>query len=97
MVRLQRKIHSGLELLQYFTTREWKFDNKEFNQLWNSDMDEKDKQIFNMDCTSIKLEEYMKNCVFGARLYCLKESASSIPRCRIQIKMYVTFVYIFMY
>lgn len=75
-------------MLQYFTIREWEFDNTNFLNLWNSDlMSAKDKELFNMDFFSLDIEEFMRRCMFGARVYCMKEPASSIPRCRKQLKM----------
>lgn len=35
MIRIQKKIHQGLELLQFFTVREWNFANDKFLALWD--------------------------------------------------------------
>lgn len=35
MIRIQKKIHQGLELLQFFTVREWNFASDKFLALWD--------------------------------------------------------------
>lgn len=88
MVHLQTKIHNGLELLQFFTTREWIFDSTNFLNLWYSDlMNAKDRELFNMDFNTLTLQDYMKRCAYGARTYCMKESPSTIPKCKRQLKL----------
>lgn len=81
MVRIQRKIHDGLELLQFFTTREWIFKSDNFLGLFDK-MDKSDKEILPLDFTLLSIEEYMKICVLGTRQYCVKEDLSTLPRCR---------------
>lgn len=81
MVRIQNRISVGLELLQYFTTREWVFHNTNLLTLW-SGMNPKDKEIFPIDLLSIDDNEYIKTCVLGARQYCMKEDLSTLPKAR---------------
>ncbi|XP_076272886.1 putative fatty acyl-CoA reductase CG5065 [Rhynchophorus ferrugineus] len=85
MIRIQKRIHQGLELLQFFTTREWNFASDRFLALWD-EMDEKDKKTFNMDFHAMPMEWYLEQSVLGARQYCMKEPLSSLPRCRRQQK-----------
>ncbi|XP_033230717.1 putative fatty acyl-CoA reductase CG5065 [Belonocnema kinseyi] len=82
MVRIQKRISDGLEVLQYFTTREWVFHNTNLLTLWG-DMSSKDKQLFPIDFLSIDQMEYVKNVILGARQYCMKENLSTLPRARI--------------
>lgn len=81
MVRIQNRISIGLELLQYFTTREWVFHNTNLLILWG-EMNPKDKEIFPIDLLSIDDNEYIKTCVLGARQYCMKENLSTLPKAR---------------
>lgn len=81
MVRIQTKIRDGLELLQFFTTREWVFNSDNFLALPEM-MDKSDKEILPLDFTQMTIEEYMKVCVLGTRQYCVKEDLSTLPRCR---------------
>lgn len=86
MVRIQRRIKDGLDLLQYFTTREWAFRSKNFLSLY-SEMNDTDKRKFNMDMEAVDENEYLKLSVLGARQFCLKEDLKSLPRCRRNMKI----------
>jgi fatty acyl-CoA reductase len=86
MVRLQHKILVGLGVLQYFTTREWKFPCPNFLAL-RKQLNPTDNKIFFMNCEEADNEEFIVNSVLGARQYCLKEPLSSLPRCRRNIRM----------
>jgi fatty acyl-CoA reductase len=86
MVRLQRKIHDGLGLLQFFTVRQWIFKSSNFLNLTN-DMTEEEKNIFCMDFLAVSAEEYLTVSILGARQYLMKEDLSTIPRCRTKQKI----------
>lgn len=86
MVRIQKKISDGLEVLQYFTTREWVFHNTNLLIMWG-EMSPQDKKIFSVDFSEIDDEPYIKDVILGARQYCMKEPLSSLPRARMHIKM----------
>lgn len=89
MVRVQQKIHDGLRVLQYFTTHQWKFRNTKLLALRET-MSESDKREFSLAMETVDPESYMIDCILGARHYCLKEDPASIPKCRRNIRMYVT-------
>lgn len=86
MIKLQKRIHRGLSLLQFFTTREWLFDSKNFMKLIE-EISDKDRAVYPMDLYAVSPEEYTKITILGGRQYVMKEDLSSLPRCRIQIKM----------
>lgn len=86
MVRIQKRISDGLEVLQYFTTREWVFHNTNLLILWG-DMSSKDKKLFPIDFLNIDEIEYIKNVILGARQYCMKENLSTLPRARIHQRL----------
>ena len=86
MVRLQWKIYEGLNLLQYFTTRKWIFKINNFRAL-SEKLIGTDQDSFTMDCDKINLPTYMRDSLLGARVFCMKEDLSSLPRCRRNIKM----------
>lgn len=86
MVRIQKRISDGLEVLQFFTTREWIFHNTNLLNLWE-EMNPKDKKLFPIDFLAVDEQEYMKNIILGARQYCMKESLDTLPRARIYQKM----------
>lgn len=86
MVRIQKRISVGLEVLQYFTTREWIFHNNNLLIMFG-EMSPKDKEMFTFDFLRIDDGEYLKSCILGARQYCMKENLSSLPRARNQQKV----------
>lgn len=86
MVRIQKRISDGLEVLQYFTTREWVFHNTNMLIMWG-EMSDKDKEIFPIDFLVIDEVEYMRHVLLGARQYCMKENIASLPRARRQLKV----------
>ncbi|XP_014610676.1 PREDICTED: putative fatty acyl-CoA reductase CG5065 [Polistes canadensis] len=86
MVRLQKKIANGLNLLEYFTTREWYFHNTNLLIL-SGEMNSKDKELFQIDGSKVNQIEFMKTSILGARQYCLKDDLSTVPRARMQLKI----------
>lgn len=86
MVRIQRRISDGLNVLQYFTTREWVFHNANLLALWD-EMSPKDKELFSTDFRKVEPIEYMTRVVLGARQYCMKEKPETLPRARRHQKM----------
>lgn len=86
MVRIQNRILVGLDVLQYFTTREWIFHNKSLLRL-DEEMTPLDKKLFRYIVYDIDITEYMKNIILGARQYCMKEDLSTLPKARRHQKM----------
>lgn len=86
MVHIQRKIQDGLDVLQYFTTRQWVFHNDKLIALRDS-MNPIDRQIYNLDFEKIDIVSYLTDCVLGARQYLMKEDLSTLPRCRQILKV----------
>lgn len=85
MCHVQTRISDGLDVLQFFTTREWNFSTKNFEYMI-AQQSEVDAKVFNLDKNSVEIKEYMMNSILGGRQYCLKEPLSSIPKARIQLK-----------
>uniref|UniRef100_A0A146M6I1 Fatty acyl-CoA reductase n=2 Tax=Lygus hesperus TaxID=30085 RepID=A0A146M6I1_LYGHE len=86
MLRVQRKVQDGLDVLQYFTTREWKFKNDQLLKM-RSKMDPADRKIFNIEFESVSMIPYLTNCILGARHFILKEDPKSLPRSRVLLKV----------
>lgn len=98
MVRIQNRILNGLAVLQYFTTRQWIFYNKNLIAL-NNEMSSIDKEIFPTIIYNADVMGYFKHIVLGARQYCMKEDLSTLPKARRHQKMmyviHVTTIYLF--
>ncbi|XP_011297731.1 putative fatty acyl-CoA reductase CG5065 [Fopius arisanus] len=81
LVRVQHKVSWGLELLQYYTLKEWDFKNDRMKEL-RDELLPADKNVFYMDTKAYDWNEYMKTYVLGARRYILKEDPSTLPQAR---------------
>ncbi|XP_070134940.1 putative fatty acyl-CoA reductase CG5065 isoform X1 [Drosophila bipectinata] len=89
MIRVQTKIAVGLEVLQFFTTRNWDFKSTHFKQIYQ-EMDATDRKIFKINTDDVDDYEYMKVSILGGRQYVMKEPLTSLPKSRIQLRfMYV--------
>lgn len=86
MVRIQNRILTGLEVLQYFTTRQWIFYNKNLIALYNG-MSSIDKEMFPILIYDVDIMGYFKHMILGARQYCMKEDLSTLPKARRHQKM----------
>lgn len=89
MIRVQTKISQGLEVLQFFTMRNWIFKSEKFQGIVREQSPDEYKMFF-IDTASVPdnfEDQFLKNTFLGGRLYLLKEPHSTIPRARIQMKM----------
>jgi alcohol-forming fatty acyl-CoA reductase len=86
MIRVQKKIFVGLEVLQFFTTRRWDFRSDNFKAI-REKLSPEEQEIFNTNTEEVNQDDYLKNCILGGRQYCLKEPLSTIPKAKIQMKM----------
>lgn len=86
MVRVQKRIAVGMEVLQYFTMRGWNFKIENTKNLI-SDLNEKEKKIFFLQNVDIDIEKYMIQVMLGARQYCMKEPLTNLDRARYHLKL----------
>lgn len=89
MVRIQTKISQGLEVLQFFTMRQWTFTSQKFKDL-NKFLSIEEYEMFFIDTETVPddmEDEFLRNCLLGGRQYVFKEPLSTIPRARVQMKM----------
>lgn len=54
LVKVQKRVSQGLKVLQYYTTKDWIFNNKNFHKLYE-DMNDFDKETFYCDITKVML------------------------------------------
>lgn len=87
MVFVQKRIATGLEVLQFFTMHKWNFKSDNFNGLVATQTpDEYEMFLFDSRNTGDEAE-YLKNSFLGARQYCFRDSLSSLPKARLILKM----------
>ncbi|XP_011635035.1 putative fatty acyl-CoA reductase CG5065 isoform X2 [Pogonomyrmex barbatus] len=98
MVRIQKRISVGLEVLQYFTTREWIFHNARLLKM-DKEQSPMDKKLFPTIVYDVNIDEYLKYVILGSRQYCMKEDLSTLPKARrhqkIMYIIHITTIYLF--
>lgn len=66
MLRVQDKLNKAAHCLEYFTTQEWNFDDKNVRDLAMT-LNETDKQEFCFDVAKINWDNYIENYILGIR------------------------------
>lgn len=84
MVRIQDKLCKAATCLEYFTTKEWHFDDENV-RLLNQSLNEKDRIEFCFDVSKVDWERYVEDYVLGIRRFIFKEESSTIPHARRQV------------
>lgn len=86
MVRVQKRIAVGMEVLQYFTMRSWNFKIENTKALI-ADLSEREKNKFFIQNIDVDVEKYMIHTLLGARQYCMKEPLTNLDRARRHLKL----------
>lgn len=83
MLKIYRKIHKFMDVLNYFATKEWKFSNENFKAILGK-MTPEDYDRFFCDITKLNWEIYFQTYVKGIRIYLIKDPLDSLPQARIK-------------
>ncbi|OAD52165.1 hypothetical protein WN48_02768 [Eufriesea mexicana] len=83
MLKVYKKIHKFMDVLNYFTTKEWKFSNDNIKSLLNK-LSEKDRENFACDITQVNWDHYFRAYVQGIRVYLIKDPLDTLPQARIK-------------
>lgn len=86
MVRVQKRISVGMQVLQYFTTRKWEFIIENAKQLTSS-LNKRDQEVFYVTNIKPDVDKYLLHILLGSRQYCMKEPLSTLPKARWQLKI----------
>lgn len=81
MVKAQKKIAQGLNMLQYYTTKQWVFKNDQMYAMYNR-LSAKDQETFFLDIAHLDYSTYFLNYVLGIRQYVLKEPPETMPKAK---------------
>ncbi|XP_004518286.1 putative fatty acyl-CoA reductase CG5065 [Ceratitis capitata] len=81
LVHVQKKISTGLKLLQYYTTKDWDFRNEKFQRL-SDNLNQIDQDIFDTSVSQVNWEQYIRGYIIGMRTYILGESVETIPKAK---------------
>lgn len=78
---MQRKISTGLKLLQYYTTKDWDFRNERFQEM-SDKLNSTDQEIFDTSVSQVNWDVYISDYIRGMRTYILGESDDTLPYAR---------------
>ncbi|CAH1382804.1 unnamed protein product [Tenebrio molitor] len=78
LVRVQKKIWKGYQILEYYTSRSWLF-NKENLRTAQKFLNSTEKTIFKSDLENFNLKDYFTDAIRGARRYILKDKDEDVP------------------
>jgi hypothetical protein len=92
MLKVYKKIHRFMEVLNYFTTKEWTFTNDHVHALVDK-LDNKDRSIFSMDMRDVVWDTYFQNYMRGIRLYLIKDPIETLPQARVKWQRYAPSVH----
>ncbi|XP_025200204.1 putative fatty acyl-CoA reductase CG5065 [Melanaphis sacchari] len=81
LVDQYKKIGRFTDILEYFSTREWVFCNKNVQVLWNS-LNKDDKTLFPFDIKQMHWEEYLDTYHKGIMTFLLKEGLDKLPEAK---------------
>ncbi|XP_048264956.1 fatty acyl-CoA reductase wat isoform X2 [Bombus terrestris] len=83
MLKIYKKIHKFMDVLNYFSIHEWKFSNDNIKELLNK-MTEEDRENFACDITDIDWDQYFRTYIRGIRMYLIKDPLDTLPKARIK-------------
>ncbi|XP_072948457.1 putative fatty acyl-CoA reductase CG5065 [Epargyreus clarus] len=81
MVKVYKRVKFGLEILSYYSTKEWIFRNDYFRSLKNV-VSKEDNNIFYTDIAEVDWNIYMKNYILGIRKYICHEDPANLPQAK---------------
>lgn len=83
-VRIQKKISKAVEILEFFTTKQWEFTNDNIFMLLD-ELNETDTKLFNFDIKELDWRSYIETYCLGTKIHLMKEDISKIGECRLKI------------
>lgn len=75
-----------MEVISYFSMREWKFSNKNLQSLWCK-LEAEDRRMFPFSMKNFDLKNYMHFCIKGIRVYLVKDPMETVKAAKIKHKL----------
>lgn len=85
LVQAYKKIGKFIEVISYFSTRQWDFRNNNTQALWKK-LKEEDKDIFEFSMSRFSWDIFFLTYMKGARVYLLKDPLDTIPAGKIRYR-----------
>ncbi|KAK0079381.1 hypothetical protein PV325_001342 [Microctonus aethiopoides] len=88
LLKIYKKIHRFMDVLNYFSTKQWTFGNNRMNSLIKR-LHPKDKEIFFCNIKDLVWDTYFQTYLQGIRVYLIKDPLETLPEARVKWqKMY---------
>ncbi|XP_019769143.2 fatty acyl-CoA reductase wat [Dendroctonus ponderosae] len=88
LVSVNQRLLKGQDLLEYYTTRAWKFDMRYFMNLRKT-MNDVEKRIYQVEAENVDIAEYLRGCMMYARRHILHETDEMMPAAKRNLKIFV--------
>lgn len=83
LLKIYKKIHKFMDVLNYFSTKQWSFGNERMCSLVNR-LSTKDKNLFFCDIKKLVWDTYFQTYLQGIRVYLIKDPLETLPEARIK-------------
>lgn len=87
LLKIYKKIHKFMDVLNYFTTKEWDFSNDRVNALIEK-MTPQDREIFPCDMKTIIWDKFFQTYIKGIRIYLIKDPMETLPAAIVRWRRY---------
>lgn len=85
LVDQYKKIERFTDILEFFSTREWTFSNKNVLRLWDT-LDNADKMLFPFDIKQMRWVDYLDTYHKGIMTFLLKEGIDKLPAAKKRLR-----------
>lgn len=85
--RTTRNADHFMDVISYFTLRNWDFNPENRHRLITEFMSAEDRRLFNCDISSIDWREYCRTYALGLRRFVLKEPEENVKEARRRLRM----------
>lgn len=96
MLKMYAKTEAMTDLLQMFTTSQWKFDNSNTVELLSS-LSIEDRKQFEFSLKNFDWKQYLKSYYYGIRKHILHEDLSNIVKAKSRNQKYVRYLIIIIF
>lgn len=83
LLKVYKKIHKFMDVLNYFSTQEWKFTNDRLHALMMK-LTSKDREYFFCDIRDLDWNVYFETYISGIRVYLIKDPLDTLPQARVK-------------
>lgn len=80
-----------MDVLNYFSTQEWKFTNDRLHALMIK-LTSKDRENFFCDIRDLDWNVYFETYISGIRIYLIKDPLDTLPQARIKWQKYEIYI-----